>query len=149
MARGVFFSIAGHGTWREREQGPCWIPFLASHSEVEWIMPAQEMPETHVVFGDSGWGLSASQGLVNNSIHIPSISAARRNTSLHSTAKRQHCMRQDARQLEDFSRRLLARSRPEAQTGSAHGQHRSDRVRHLDVRWLWTAGSCPGGGDSR
>ena len=35
--------------------------FLVSHSELEWIYQAQDVPEKYVVFGDSDWAGSESR----------------------------------------------------------------------------------------
>ena len=35
--------------------------FLVSHSELEWICQAQDVPEKYVVFGDSDWAGSESR----------------------------------------------------------------------------------------
>ena len=81
--------------------------FLVSHSELEWIYQAQDVPEKYVVFGDSDWAGSESRrsttGALNSMDCIPSNSAARHSTSLLFRAERQSCMLQDVRQREDCS----------------------------------------------
>ena len=77
------FPICGRVDWIHRP-GQTWLPvtvrsatreptkldwmrmmrlakFLVSHSELEWIYQAQDVPEKYVVFGDSDWAGSESR----------------------------------------------------------------------------------------
>ena len=66
--------------------------FVASHDEVEWIMPVRDMLEKYVVFGDSEWGGSESRRSTSGTLEPlgshPSTTAAQINTSLFSPAER-------------------------------------------------------------
>ena len=69
--------------------------FLVSHSELEWIYQAQDVPEKYVVFGDSDWAGSASRR---------STTGAFEQYGLHPiefSCSTQSCMLQDVRQRED------------------------------------------------
>ena len=82
--------------------------FLVSHSELEWIYQAQDVPEKYVVFGDSDWAGSESRrsttgAFEQNGLHPIEFSCSLHSTSLLSRAGRQSCMLQDVRQREDCS----------------------------------------------
>ena len=92
--------------------------------------------------------VGARQQHVNSTDYIPSNSVARHSTSLLSRAGRQSCMLQDVRRREDCSQsscwlrlewsRSWKYSRTVPRTSEIHNRIGSGRVRHLDVKWLWT-----------
>ena len=126
--------------------------FLVSHSELEWIYQAQDVPEKYMWCLETQTGQARShvgvrQEHLNSMDCIPSNSTARHSTSLPSRAERQSCMLQDVRQREDCHQsRLLVEAgmepKLEVLTESSanldmHNRIGSGRVRHLDVKWLW------------
>ena len=91
--------------------------------------------------------VGAHQDRLNSMDSIELNSAARHSTSLRSRVERQSCMLQHVRQggLQSVQLLVEARMEPklEVPTDSTtnlgmHNRIGSRRVRHLDVKWLWT-----------
>ena len=126
--------------------------FLVSHSELEWVYQAQDVLEKYVVFGDSDWGGSESrrstrQEHLNNTDYIPSNSAARQHVTALSSGEAELYAtgRAAAGGLQSVQLLFEAGMEPklEVLTDSSanlgmHNRIGSGRVRHLDVKWLWT-----------
>ena len=83
--------------------------FLVSHSELEWIYQAQDMPEKYVVFADSDWAGSESRRSTTGAfelygLHPIEFSCSTQHViALLSRAERQSRTLQDVRQREDCS----------------------------------------------
>ena len=125
--------------------------FLVSNSKLEWIYQAQDVPEKYVVFGDSVWAGSECR----------STTGAFEQCGLHPiefSCSTQHVIALSSGEAELYATRRAAAGglqsvqllveavmepKLEVLTDSSanlgmHNRIGTGRVRHLDVKWLWT-----------
>ena len=113
--------------------------FLVSHSELEWIYQAKDVPEKYVVFGDSDWAGSESRR---------STTGAFEQHGLHPiefSCSTQHVIALSSGEAELYatgrtaagglqSVQLLVEAWNGAEAGSTHGQFREPR--HAQPNWI-------------
>ena len=126
--------------------------FLVAHSELEWLHQAQDVPEKYVVYGDSDWAGSETRRSTTGAFeplgqHPIEFSCSTRHVVALSSGEVELCATGRAAAEGLRSVQLLAEARMdlklEVLTDSTanlvmHNRTGSGRVRHSDVKWLWT-----------
>ena len=125
--------------------------FFASHGEIDWIMPVQNMLEKYVVFGDSDWRGSKSRRSTSRTFEQSGsnpndngwskknvIALSNGEAELYAAGRAAAGGLQSVQLLAEAGLKLKL----EVLTDStaSNGMHScvgSGRVRHLDVRWVW------------
>ena len=124
--------------------------FLAAHSELEWLHQAQALPEKYVVYGDSDWAGSETRRRTTGAFeqlgqHPTEFSCSTQHVVALSSGEAELPATRRAAGVAVSS--AVCRGWDGSEAGSAYGQHGepwhpqpccSGRVRHLDVKWLWT-----------
>ena len=126
--------------------------FLVSHSELEWIYQAQDVPEKYVVFGDSDWAGSESRRSTTGAFeqyglhptefscstqHVIALSSGK--AELYATGRAAAGGLQSVQLLVEagLEQKLEVLTDSSANLGM-HDRIGSGRERHLDVKGLWT-----------
>ena len=126
--------------------------FLFSHPELEWVFPAQDTPGRYVVFGDSDWGGSESRRSTSGTFeqlgthpidyscstqHVIALSSGE--AELYATGRAAAGGLQSVQFLAEAGLQLKLEILTDSTANiGMHSRIGSGRVRHLDVKWLWT-----------
>ena len=103
------------------------VKILASHDEVEWIMLVQDVPERYVVCCVSDWEGSESRRSTSETFEqLGSLLQRRGRAKRYRTCGSWRVIVCTG----------LRQGQPEAQAGSAHGQH--GEFRHAQAHWIRT-----------
>ena len=117
--------------------------FLGSHDELEWLLLVQDVPEKYVVYGDSDWGGSDSRRSTTGTFQTIDHSCSTQHViALLQRRGRELYATRGLRSVQllaeaDLKLKLDVLTDNTANIGM-HSRIGSGRVRHLDVRWLWT-----------
>ena len=126
--------------------------FLASHPELEWVFEAQDMPTKFVVYGDSDWAGGESRRSTSGTAevlgkhtlefscstqHVIALSSGE--AELYATGRAAAGGLQTVQLLHEAGLPLELEVLTDSTANlGMHGRKGSGKVRHLEVRWLWT-----------
>ena len=123
-----------------------------ARSELGWLYQAQDVPEKYVVYGDSGWAGSETRRTTTGACeqfgqhpfefscstqHVVALSSGE--AELHATGPAAAGGLQSVQLLAEAGMNLKLEVLTDSTANlGMHNRIGSRRVRHLDVKWLWT-----------